>query len=201
MGSSSVFYCCRYTLLRAHRYVVFHSHANNVAWIILLLLLLHKHTYYIVSFTIVVDCVRSADIVRPSDAFPVVPFPYRVSRRSPVGTPTLDAVSRPFGRRFTFALRGDNGTTLRRRACQEFFHFGIFLNNIPLACLSDPSLSSNQQSIIICRPLRSGQSRSLISRPKRRRFRRLFSLVLCLLSSNLFHFAFRSFAINIHDAS
>lgn len=171
------------------------------------MLLLHKRTYYIVILTIVVDCVRSADIVRPSDTFPVVPFPFRVS--SFTGR-YADTRHRLTPVRATFRINR-TWTTVRRRngrACLflfvAIFHFNIFNNNIiPLACLSDPSPPPNHPSIIICRPrpLRSGQSRSLISTPKRRRFRRLFSPVLCLFFSNFFPSVFRSFAINIYDAS
>lgn len=80
-----------------------------------------------------------------------------------------------------------------RRTCCDFpfRYYSIGNNIIPLACLSDSSSPPNHPFIIICRlrPLRSGQSRSLINTPKRRRFRRLFSLVLCLL---VFYFFFLS---------
>jgi len=131
-------------------------------------------------------CLRSADIVRPSDTFPVVPCILTASR-----------VVRRWARRLTPVRRRSTavvrGKPYEKPTPPDLLRFSVSIfsisnNIIPLACLSDSSSPPNHPSIIICRlrPLRSGQSRSLINTPKRRRFRRLFSLVLCLLDFYFF---------------
>jgi len=74
----------------------------------------------------------------------------------------------PVRRRFTSTVREQHNDATETAGLFVIFHFDIFNNKIiPLACLSDPSPPPNHPSIIICRPrpLRSGQSRSLISTP------------------------------------